>query len=149
MTREVHNPVTLVIVAEEGSKSCEIDFVPSFKLELENLVTGTRADFNNSKLHQQVSQLSDRFGVNNYRPRNFMAIALHRADTQKFELDFHDVERDILYNRGCVKKVIRLVKYLRDIKGGPMAKLWSHLLKVGWLHKGFNDNEICSISRPL
>ena len=22
------------------------------------------------------------------------------------------------------------MKYLRDIKGGPMAKLWSHLLKV-------------------
>ena len=148
VTREVHAPVTLVIVALEGSKSCKIDFVPSFKLELENLVTGTRADFNNSKLHQQVSQLSDRFGVN-YYPRNFMAIALHRADAQKFELDFHDVERQILYNRGCVKKVVRLVKYLRDIKGGPMAKLWSHLLKVGWLHKGFNDNEICSISRPL
>ena len=23
-----------------------------------------------------------------------------------------------------------LMKYLRDIKGGPMTKLWSHLLKV-------------------
>ena len=31
----------------------------------------------------------------------------------------------------CVKKVIKLMKYLRDIKGGSMAKLWSHLLKVG------------------
>ena len=147
VTREVHAPVTLVIVAEDGSKSCEIDFVPSFKLDLENLVNGTRADSNNSKLHQQVSQLNERFGVN-YSPRNFMAIALHRADTEKFELDFHDVERQVLYNRGCVKKVIKLMKYLRDIKGGSMAKLWSHLLKVS-RQKEFNNNEIHSISRLL
>ena len=77
-----------------------------------------------------MSKLNERFGVN-YSLRNFMAIALHRADTEKFELDFHDVERQVLYNRGCVKKVIKLMKYLRDIKGGSMAKLWSHLLKVG------------------
>ena len=62
--------------------------------------------------------------------RNFMAISLHRADKEKFELDFHDLERKILYNRGCVKKVIKLLKYMRDEKGGPLAKLWSHLLKV-------------------
>ena len=93
-------------------------------------MNGSRADFKNSELYQQVAQLSNRFGVN-YYPRNFMAIALHRADTEMFELDFHDVERQILYNRGCVKKVIKLMKYLRDIKGGSMAKLWSHLLKVG------------------
>ena len=60
-----------------------------------------------------------------------MAISLHRADGVKFELDFHDIERRILFNRGCVKKVIKLVKYLRDTKGGSVSKLWSHLLKVG------------------
>ena len=62
-----------------------------------------------------------------------MAISLHRADKEKFELDFHDLERKILYNRGCVKKVIKLLKYMRDEKGGPMAKLWSHLLKVEYV----------------
>ena len=60
-----------------------------------------------------------------------MAISLHRADKEKFELDFHDLEREILYHRGCVKKVIKLLKYLRDHKGGQLLKLWSHLLKVG------------------
>ena len=59
-----------------------------------------------------------------------MAISLHRADQKMFELDFHDIERQILYNLGCVKKVIKLIKYMRDEKGGNMAKLWSHLLKV-------------------
>ena len=62
--------------------------------------------------------------------RRFMAISLHRADQKMFELDFHDIERQILYNLGCVKKVIKLLKYMRDEKGGNMAKLWSHLLKV-------------------
>ena len=59
-----------------------------------------------------------------------MAISLHKADHDKFELDFHDLERRILFNRGCIKMVIMLIKYLRDIKGGPMHKLWSHLIKV-------------------
>ena len=53
------------------------------------------------------------------------------GDKEKFQLDFHDLEREILYNRGCVKKVIKLIKYLRDQRGGPMLKLWSHLIKVG------------------
>ena len=34
VTREVHAPVNLIIVAADGSKTCEVDFVPSFKLEL-------------------------------------------------------------------------------------------------------------------
>ena len=87
--------MTLVIVAEDGSKTCEIDFVPSFKMDLENLLNGTWAVSKNSKLHQYVCQCSGRFG-GNYHPRNFMAIVLPRADEQKFELDFHDVERQIL-----------------------------------------------------
>ena len=59
-----------------------------------------------------------------------MAIGLHKADKEKFELDFHDLERKILKNRGCVKKVIMLIKYLRDIQMGAMKKIWSHLIKV-------------------
>ena len=70
-----------------------------------------------------------------HETRKFMAISLHRADQQMFELDFHDIERQILFNLGCVKKVIKLLKYMRDEKGGNMAKLWSHLLKVSFLKK--------------
>ena len=70
-----------------------------------------------------------------HETRKFMAISLHRADQQMFELDFHDIERQILFNLGCVKKVIKLLKYMRDEKGGNMAKLWSHLLKVSFLEK--------------
>ena len=51
-------------------------------------------------------------------------------DKEKFELDFLDLERKILMNRGCVKKMIMLIKYLRDIPMGAMKKIWSHLIKV-------------------
>ena len=39
-------------------------------------------------------------------------------------------ERKMLKKRGCVKKVIMLIKYLRDIQMGSMDKIWSHLIKV-------------------
>ena len=62
--------------------------------------------------------------------QEFAAISLHRADQKKFEIDFHEKEREILYNRGCAKKTVKMMKYLRDEKGGSFNKLWSHLLKV-------------------
>ena len=99
----------------------EVDLVPSLKL-------GMSALPRNFQLPNNVfNHLRYRGGIGE---SCFMAISLHKADHEKFELDFHDLERAILFDRGCVKKVIKLMKYLRDIKGGPMAKLWSHLLKV-------------------
>ena len=82
------------------------------------------------EISQRVTAITRQYNVS-AEQANFMAISLHRADKEKFELDFHDLEREILYHRGCVKKVIKLMKYLRDQKGGPLLKLWSHLMKVG------------------
>ena len=76
-----------------------------------------------------VQKICEDYGVHPAH-RSFLAISLHRADKEKFELDFHNLERRILFDRGCVKKVIKLMKFIRDTKGGPMMKLWSHLLKV-------------------
>ena len=120
VTRHEYAPVTLKVVG--NGMSFEVDLVPSIKFDFPALPP-------HSELEQHVISLCNKFGVTN-ETRNFMAISLHRADKEKFELDFHDIERKILYNRGCVKKVIKLMKYLRDLKGGPMMKLWSHLLKV-------------------
>ena len=79
----------------------------------------------------RVTDLSDMYNMTQ-ETRRFMAISLHRADQKMFELDFHDIEKQMLYNLGCVKKVIKLLKYMRDEKGGNMEKLWSHLLKVAF-----------------
>ena len=63
-----------------------------------------------------------------------MAIALKNADRDLFEIDFHDMERQILkFAGGCVYKVVMLIKFLRDIKEGTMSHLWSHLIKVRFI----------------
>merc|ERR1711915_20183 len=124
ITRQEFAPVTLKVVG--NGMSFEVDLVPSIKYNFDVLQ-------GNNLLIKHVSDLCDEFGVST-ETRNFMAISLHSADKEKFELDFHDVERKILFDRGCVKKVIKLLKYLRDLKGGPMLKLWSHLLKTSVIH---------------
>ena len=86
-----------------------------------------------SDTSNHIQRLRRRFGCFKDANNNFLAISLHRADTEKFELDFHDLERQILKGRGCVKKVIMLIKYLRDIQMGAMDKIWSHLIKVKFL----------------
>ena len=71
----------------------------------------------------------------------FLLIALKKVSSDMFEVDFHDFERALLEKTGgCVYKVIMLLKYLRDIKGGTLTQLWSHLLKV----KFGQYNSICS-----
>ena len=124
ITRHENAPVTLKVISMDKcpTMSFEIDLVPSLKLELDVLK-------NNPGLKGEADKLSDKYGVS-WDARSLMAISLHRADKHKFEIDFHDLERKILFDRGCVKKVIKLIKYLRDSKGGPAEKLWSHLLKV-------------------
>ena len=122
VTRHEFAPVTLEIRAVDGSRRCEVDLLPAIKLELETLAT-------TPSLYAHVIKICD-----NYRmikeTRSYMAVPLHKKDKEKFQLDFPDVQRAILYDRGCAKKVIKLLKYLRDVKGGPMATLWSYLLKV-------------------
>ena len=125
VTRHEYAPVTLKVVSldqMEDPVRFEVDLVPSLQLGL-TVLDG------NFLLQTRITSLCQRYQVPLHE-RNCMAISLHRADQVKFELDFHDIERRILYNRGCVKKVIKLVKYLRDSKGGTVSKLWSHLLKV-------------------
>merc|ERR1712126_189387 len=117
ITRHEYAPVTLKITSITGPESFfEVDFVPSFQFDFRNLPV---------EMKSRVIEIANDYNVSE-ETRNFMAISLHRADKEKFELDFHDLERKILYNRGCVKKVIKLLKYMRDEKGGPLAKLWSH-----------------------
>ena len=61
-----------------------------------------------------------------------MAIALRNVENiqGRFEIDFHDLERDILYKKECAKKVIRLMKHLRNITGGQAKEVKSFLIKV-------------------
>ena len=57
--------------------------------------------------------------------------ALKKSDKDTFEVAFHDIERKLLQSAGgCVLKVVKLMKYLRDITGGTLNLLKSHFIKV-------------------
>ena len=120
VTRSDGAPVILNV--EGPGVKFTVDLVPSFKLELHHLKTAC------SELYTRVVEMLGDFIV---YVTSFMLIALKNASSDSFEVDFHDIERGLLEKSGgCVYKVIKLIKYLRDTKGGTMTKLWSHLLKV-------------------
>ena len=137
VTRHEFAPVTLKVVSLEDMEpmTFEVDLVPSLELS-QNVLAAY------PELQNHIASLCEKYGVNRNK-RRCMAISLHRADHHKFELDFHDIERRILYNRGCVKKVIKLVKFLRDSKGGHFSSLWSHLLKVSCWNEIKHLSNLC------
>ena len=81
----------------------------------------------------------------------FLAIALAKADAEKFKIDFHDIERSVLDNQPGAKMVIRLLKHLRDVKGGHFFHLWSHLLKTVVTNeiKSYETGLLMKISKTL
>jgi len=125
VTRHEFAPVTLKVVSINGQDFFEVDLVPAMYLNFNVLPR---------KIAEHVEKIVSKFNVNSYKSK-FMAISLHKADKEKYELDFHDFERIILHGRGCKKKVIKLLKYLRDKMGGNYQKLWSHLLKTVVMHQ--------------
>ena len=134
VTRAIGAPVILIV--KGPGVNFTVDLVPSFKLEL-------------SHLQLACPDLKERLdGIlrnGKIEVKDFMAIALKNASSDMFEVDFHDVERGILKSTAddtgtCIYKVIMLIKYLRDQKGGTMSKLWSHLLKVSLTYHNFKIN---------
>ena len=120
VTRSTGAPVILNV--EGAGVKFTVDLVPSFNLEINYLKTAC------SELNSRVVEMLKEFGITENK---FMLIALKKASGDSFEVDFHDIERGLLKKSGgCVYNVIKLMKYLRDITGGTMTKLWSHLLKV-------------------
>jgi len=120
VTRQEAAPVTLV--CSGSGINFQVDFVPSFKYDVRSLP---------GEIYSRVENIANQY---NGTAETFMAISLHNLDQESFQLDFHDLERKILFDRGCVKKVVKLLKYLRDIKGGPMQKIWSHLIKTSTMN---------------
>ena len=116
-----------VILNVEGIRRTDIkfyvDLVPSFKFDIREL------DIACPELYRRIITFTQDNNISN--AQNFMAIALNKASSDMFEIDFHDMERGLLRSvGGSVYKVIMLMKYFRDTKGGTLTKLWSHLIKV-------------------
>ena len=121
ISRSVFNPVVLV-VKEREELVFEVDLVPAFRMNLENFPK-------HSATKDNLLRFCEKFGI---EIRTFLAIALRNVDNiqGRFEIDFHDLEREILYKKECAKKVIRLMKHLRNKTGGQAKKIKSFLIKV-------------------
>jgi len=122
ITRQVNAPITLKVKGLNNSHQFEVDLVPSMKFPLSKLSRHKR-------LSTHIRKLCHRYKLD-FSTTSFMAISLPKADKAQFEVDFHDIERELLNKSGCKREVVMMIKYLRDQKGGTMTKLWSHLLKV-------------------
>ena len=125
VTRQDGTPVILMV--EGPQVKFKVDLVPAFELQMKHL----DIDFDLKARVTKVMQFSGK------TIPTFMAIALKGnkaglgASSDQFELDFHEVERALLQSRPeTVFKVIKLMKHLRNERGGNLLKLRSHLLKV-------------------
>ena len=123
MTRGVGGAPFVLRVVGPDDVLFTADLVPAFEFELHHLKTCCH------DLHERVQGVFKDKGITSVK--NFLMVALKGADKDNFEINFHQTEKEILSKTGgCVKKVIMLMKYLRDSKGGSVTHLWSHLLKV-------------------
>ena len=89
VTRSDGAPV-IINVYGRGEKFT-IDLVPQFKLELHDLQTGC------SDLNERVVNIIKEFNI---YVNTCMAIALQNASSDRFEIDFHDIERGLLNKSG-------------------------------------------------
>ena len=110
VTHEV--PATLVIAASNGSKSCKVNLVPTFRIKCNRIST----------IHQKITG-----GHGRLETHTIMAKALPGAG--KLMIDLSEVE--LWSDVKMIKMVIKLMEHLRNVKGGSWLKLSTQLLKVG------------------
>ena len=118
VTHEV--PATLVIAASNGSKSCKVNLVPTFRVHWNKIST----------IHQKITG-----GHGRVERNTIMAKALPGAG--KLMIDLSEVElctaQSALWSEvKMLKWVIKLMEHLRNVKGGSWLKLSTQLLKVGF-----------------
>ena len=123
VTRSVGGAPVVLNVKGPGDVFFTADLVPAFEMPMHELKICCR------ELYDRVQEMFRERHVDFVK--EFLMVALKDADKDSFEINFHRSEKELLSRTGgCVKKVIMLIKYLRDMKGGTTLKLWSHLLKV-------------------
>ena len=54
---------------------------------------------------------------------------------KKKTVDCHELERKLLFKKGQAKMVVRMMKYMRNVRKGPLEKLTSHMIKTVVMHK--------------
>jgi len=110
-------PLT-VFFSHENFAEIEIDFVPAI------LIPRNKVRYR--RFHKQISIIESRYGDCR---EDCLAICLHKAEPDRFQIDFHEMEKKILAEKNFIKMIIRLLKYLRNVWLEPLSVLSSHVIK--------------------
>ena len=123
-TTEIGNPWTLKLTSLERKKDFPtdlyFDFVPAVVVDVSMLPT---------QLESSIESVRQYIEDDDY-DETFLAIALHKTDSYRFEIDCHDLERKLMHCKGTAKMVVRMIKLLRNMRKGPLEKLSSHMIKT-------------------
>ena len=120
VTRRDKLPYTLRLKPQSGEyrQTVEVDLVPALKVPNTKLPKA---------LQNHLQGMQNKVGSH---VDEFLAIAMPIVHKDKFEVDFPQVQREILRDRPSAKLAIRLLKQERNEKGGPMEKIWSYAIKA-------------------
>ena len=131
VTRRDKLPYTLLLKPQSGShrQTVEVDLVPALRVSNAKLPADVR---------NRLQCIQSKAGTN---VDHFLAIAMPVVSKDKLEVDFPRVSRDIFKERPSAKMAIRLMKQERNEKGGSMAKVWSHAIKVAAIHEVLENPE--------
>jgi len=123
ISREIGSPFILKARVPIEGTQISIDICPAIPFKSVTMLP------NNSSINDRIKDIMWRLTIPDC---GFMAIVLMKADPHFFEIDFHDFERAILKDKGCVKSIIRLLKFFRNEQ--KIKKCWSHMLKNIVMH---------------
>eukprot|EP00092_Neocalanus_flemingeri_P068060 GFUD01083118.1.p1 GENE.GFUD01083118.1~~GFUD01083118.1.p1 ORF type:complete len:399 (-),score=101.42 GFUD01083118.1:185-1381(-) len=129
VSTKIGAPWTLTLENKNFSK-IDIDMVPAIVLQ---------PDMMQRKLKQKISRIKKKIDAQTNKccleNDGILAIALQKTDSYRFEIDCHEIERKLLFQKGQAKMVVRMMKYLRNVRKGPLEKLSSHMIKTVVMHK--------------
>lgn len=125
-TKISSTPWTLTLENENFTK-IEIDIVPAINVH---------ADMMPRKLKQKIKWITKSIESSNMDldDQGVLAISL-KTDSYRFEVDCHELERKLLFKKGQAKTVVKLIKYLRNVRKGPLEKMTSHMIKTVVMYK--------------
>ena len=123
VTRSDTLPLTLKMVPDSDTlPSIEVDMVPVLRLDIARLPKQVR---------ERVDWVQAKVGGDEQR---CLAVALPTVHEGLLEVDFPQVQRQVLAERVAARMVVRLLKQERDSTGDPFKQVKSFIIKTAAMH---------------
>ena len=121
VTRSDTLPLTLKIVSS-SLPSIEVDLVPVLRANIARLP---------KRVRDRVAEVQSIVGGDE---EHFLAVALPKVHEDLLEVDFPQVQGQVLARRATTRMVVRLLKQERDTVGGPFKSIKSFFIKTAAMH---------------